>query len=89
MGGFFDFRPRPFSSELNAFLRSFRRRKQILKAMSPTAMTKAATAATESPAIWAGVILGGCSTATGMAADVVEGVEVAEGREDIESTMTD
>jgi 2-hydroxychromene-2-carboxylate isomerase len=41
----------PFSSESKAFLRSLFLRKQTLKAMSPTAITNAATAATESPAI--------------------------------------
>jgi hypothetical protein len=56
--------------------RSFRLRKHTLSAIKPMAITKAATAATESPAICAGVILGGASAAVAAATgvDVVEEV---------------
>jgi hypothetical protein len=70
-------------------LRSLLLLKQTLRAMSPTAITNAATAATDSPAIWAGVILGRSSAVAGTAATEGEGVEVAEGVEEIESTMAD
>lgn len=87
---FFDLRLDPFSSESKAFLRSLRRRKHTLKAIRPIAITKAATAATDKPAICAGVILGASELVTGRAAvDDDDGVDVAKGREDIVSTMTD
>jgi hypothetical protein len=47
----FDLVLEPFSCESKAFLRSLFLRKHTLKAMRPTAMTNAATAATDSPAI--------------------------------------
>jgi hypothetical protein len=53
------------------------------------AMTKAATAATDSPAICAGVILGGGSaaTVTGTGVDVAD--EVADGSDEIVSAKAD
>ena len=52
-------------------------------------MMKAATAATESPAICAGVILEGGSTDSAAGAGVVEAEEVAEGKVEMESTRAD
>lgn len=54
-------------------------------------MINAATAATESPAIWAGVILGRSSFAAGatMEVGVNDGVDVADAGSEIESTKTD
>lgn len=83
---FFDFRPIPFSSKSNVFFRSFRLLKHTLRAMSPTAIANAATAATDSPAIWAGVILGVAFVVTGTAAKDGDGKAVADGTEAIEST---
>lgn len=72
-------------------LRSLRRLKNTLNAIRPMAMIKAATAATVSPAIWAGLILGRSSLAAGAAIRV--GVEDAVGVEEagieFESTKTD
>lgn len=74
-----------------ALLRSLRRLKNTLNAINPIAMIKAATAATVSPAIWAGVIFGRSSFATGAAIEVGvdDDVEVADAGSDIESTKTD
>lgn len=54
-------------------------------------MINAATAATDKPAICAGVILGRSSLATGAAIEVGvdEGVDVADAGSEIESTKTD
>lgn len=54
-------------------------------------MMKAATAATESPAIWAGVILGRSSFAAGAGIEVGidDDVDVADAGIEIESTNTD
>jgi hypothetical protein len=53
------------------------------------AKINAATAATDKPAICAGVILGGSSVATAAGAGVVDAEVVADGKVEIESTMTD
>ena len=88
-GLFFDFWLRPFSSESKTFRRSLRLRKHTLRAIRPTAITKTATAATDSPAIWAGVILRGWSATTGSAVKMDEGDDVAEGMSETESAMAD
>ena len=71
--------------------RSLRRLKNTLNAINPIAMINAATAATESPAIWAGVILGRSSFAAGATMEVGanDGVDVADAGSEIESTKTD
>jgi hypothetical protein len=53
------------------------------------AITKAATAATESPAICAGVILGGASTAVVAATGVDVADEVADGSGEMVSAKAD
>jgi hypothetical protein len=53
------------------------------------AMTKAATAATDSPAICAGVILGGASAATVTGTDVDVADDVADGSVEIVSAKAD
>jgi len=70
-------------------LRSFRLLRHTLKAIRPIAVMKAATAATDNPAICAGVILGGSSDdfAGGTAVGDVE--PVADGRDETESTKID
>jgi hypothetical protein len=76
---------------LNLLFRSFRFRKNTLKAISPIAMMKAATAATDKPAICAGVILGLSSSTAGSATgvEVDDAEEVADGVEDTESGKMD
>jgi hypothetical protein len=76
---------------LNLLFRSFRFRKNTLKAISPIAMMKAATAATDNPASWAGVILGLSSSTAGSATgvEVDDAEEVADGVEDTESGKMD
>lgn len=71
--------------------RSLRRLRNTLKAISPIAIIKAATAATDSPAIWAGLILGRSSSAAGvvMEVGVVEVADVAVAGSEIESTKTE
>jgi hypothetical protein len=76
---------------LNLLFRSFRFRKNTLRAISPIAMMKAATAATDKPAIWAGVILGLSSSTAGSATgvEIDDAEEVADGVEDTESGKMD
>lgn len=79
----------PFSSVSKTTRRSFRLRKHTLSAMSPMAMTKAATAATDSPAICAGVILGGAPAATVTGTDVDVADDVADGIDGTVSAKAD
>lgn len=71
--------------------RSLRRLKNTLNAINPIAMMNAATAATESPAICAGDILGRSSFEAGaaIAVDVDEGDDVADAGCETESTKAD
>jgi hypothetical protein len=73
------------------FFRSLRRLRNTLNAINPMAMMNAATAATESPAICAGDILGRSSFEAGaaIALGVDEGDDVADAGREIESTKAD
>ena len=77
------------SSKSIVFRSSFRLLNHTLKAISPIAKTKAATAATESPAICAGVILGLSSVAVVTGADVAVADEVGDGSDVTVSTKAD
>ena len=80
---------RSLSSKSIVFLCSFRLLNHTLKAISPIAKTKAATAATESPAICAGVILGLSSAVVGTGADVGVADDVGDGNDETVSTKAD
>lgn len=71
------------------YLRSLLRLRHTLKAISPMAMTKAATAATDNPAICAGVILAGASSDVAAATEVGVIEAVAAGRVATESAKAD
>lgn len=68
-----------------------RRLRNTLNAINPMAMMNAATAATESPAIWAGDIFGRSSLVAGAATavGVEDGDEVAVAGSEMESTKAD